>query len=158
LAWLKSISGCWAWKFFRICRRARNRERSRDELSPRSPSPFRCSGQQSTHLLLLLLVTRGQTHLLLSIVKHHLLHHCPCVTIQIAQLRVLWRELRRVDLGVLCEDVGPPFGCVGLFQVDRDKAGVLCSSWTGYIGGQCCSSRGLFRSSTYPATRHCPRA
>ena len=51
------------------------------------------------HLHLFLFLARRLSHLLLSLIVHHFLHHAPCLAIQIAQLAVLRRDLRDVDFG-----------------------------------------------------------
>lgn len=73
------------------------------------------------NILLLLLLARRQSHLLLPLVKHHLLHHPSCLSIQIAQLAVFGLDFSDIDLGVVGEDVRPPFVFSGLFEVDCDK-------------------------------------
>lgn len=77
------------------------------------------------HLHLLLVVTARQSHLLLPLVVHHLLHHAPRLSVQIAELAVLRRNLRRVDLGRSRDDVRPPLHLVGLVEVDRQFLAVL---------------------------------
>ncbi len=63
-------------------------------------------GNVSTHLhlaqnlLVLLLLRRGQAHLLLPLVVHHFLHHRARLAVQIAQRAVLGLELGRVNLWI----------------------------------------------------------
>jgi len=72
------------------------------------------------HVLLLLLLTRRFPLPLHLLIVHHLLHHPPRLSIQIAQLRVLRLDLRDVDLRRAGHDVGPPFRLVLLVEVDGD--------------------------------------
>jgi len=72
------------------------------------------------HFHLLLFLARRLPHLLLPLIIHHLLHHTPRLPIQIAQLAVLRRDLRRVDLGSGGYDVRPPFHLVDLVEVEGD--------------------------------------
>lgn len=70
-------------------------------------------------ILLLLLITSRFPHLLLPLIKHHLLHHAARRPVQIAELAVLGRDFGRVDFGRRGDHMGPPFHLVGLFEVDR---------------------------------------
>lgn len=73
------------------------------------------------HIHLLLLLARRLAHLLLPLVIHHFLHHAPRLAVQIAQLRVLGRDLRGVDfVGRVADDCIPPFHFVAFVQVDVD--------------------------------------
>lgn len=67
---------------------------------------------------LLLLITSRQAHLLLPLIKHHLLHHAPRLAIQIRQGRILRHDLGDVDLGRRGDDMRPPLHLVGLVEVD----------------------------------------
>lgn len=78
-------------------------------------------------LQLLLLVTRRLPHLLLPLVIHHLLHHRPRLAVQVAQLRVVWRNLGRVDLGRRCHHVRPPLHLVRLVEVNRQLLAVFAA-------------------------------
>lgn len=83
------------------------------------------------NIRLLLLIARRQSLLLLSLVKHHLLNHTPCLPIQIRKLGVLRRYLRNVDLGCAGDDVRPPFHLIRLVDVDLYRlcaVGVGCKS------------------------------
>ena len=79
---------------------------------------------------LLLLVTRGLSLFLLPLVKHHLLHHAPCLSVEVAQFAVLGLDLGGVDLGRCGNDVGPPLHLVHFVEVDGDL-------FLGSDGGQC---------------------
>lgn len=72
------------------------------------------------HVQLLLLITRRLPSFLLSLIVHHLLHHAPRLTIQIAQLTVLGVDLGGVDLGGRGDDVRPPFHLVDFVEVDGE--------------------------------------
>lgn len=63
---------------------------------------------------LLLLITRHPARLLLPLIIHHLLDHRPGLAVQIAQARVLRRDLADIDLRGGRHDVGPPFHLVHL--------------------------------------------
>merc|ERR1719219_2261052 len=65
-------------------------------------------------VLLLLFVTGGFTHLLLSLVVHHLLYHPSRLSIQVTELAVLWLNFLGVDLGVGSYQLVPPFHLVHL--------------------------------------------
>jgi hypothetical protein len=67
-----------------------------------------------------LLVTRGLSALLLPLIVHHLLNHGARLAVQVAERRVLWRDLGHVDLGRGRYDVRPPFHLVDLVEVDGD--------------------------------------
>lgn len=73
---------------------------------------------QQLHLLLL--VTGRATHLLLSLIVHHLLDHGTSLTIEIAQAGVLGGDLGHVDLGRRLDDMRPPFHLVHLVEMDAD--------------------------------------
>jgi len=62
---------------------------------------------QNIHLLLL--ITSWFPHLLLPLIKHHLLDHLPRIAVQIAQRTVLGRDFRDVNFWGRGDDVGPPF-------------------------------------------------
>lgn len=73
------------------------------------------------HLHLLPLLASRLAHLLLPLIIHHFLHHTPRLAVQIAQLRVLGRDLRGVDsVGRVADDRVPPFHLVRFVQVDAD--------------------------------------
>ena len=72
------------------------------------------------HIVLLLLLARRLPLPLHLLVIHHLLHHPPCLAVQLTQLAVLGLDLLRVDLGRGCHDVGPPVGPAGLDERDGD--------------------------------------
>lgn len=65
-----------------------------------------------------LLITGRLPYLLLSLIKHHLLHHRPRFTIQVTQRRILGRDLGDVDFGCAGHDVRPPFHFVDFIEVD----------------------------------------
>lgn len=69
---------------------------------------------------LLLLVARRLPHLLLALVKHHLLDHAARLAVQVAQLAVFGLDLGHVDLGRRRHDVLPPLHLVDLVKVDVD--------------------------------------
>jgi hypothetical protein len=71
-------------------------------------------------LVLLTLVTRRLPLPLHLLVVHHLLHHPPCLAVQLRQLTVLWCDLSRVNLGCGGDDVGPPVRAGGFGEVDGD--------------------------------------
>lgn len=73
---------------------------------------------QNLHLLLLL--TSRSPHLLLSLIIHHLLDHRPRLPVQIAQVRVLRRDLADVDLRRRGHDMRPPVHLVDFVEVDGD--------------------------------------
>lgn len=50
------------------------------------------------HIHLLAIITGRQTHLLLPLIEHHLLHHPARLPVQIAQLAVLGLDLGRVEV------------------------------------------------------------
>lgn len=65
-----------------------------------------------------LLITGRLPHLLLSLIKHHLLHHRPRLTIQVTQRRILGCDLCDVDFGCAGHDVRPPFHLIDFVEVD----------------------------------------
>lgn len=67
---------------------------------------------------LLELIAGRLAHLLLALVKHHLLDHCPRLAVEIAQFAVFGSDLGGVDLGRRRDDMLPPFHLVGLVEVD----------------------------------------
>lgn len=69
---------------------------------------------------LLLLIACGLACLLLSLVKHHLLHHAACLAIEITQLAVLGLDLGGIYLGRRCDNVGPPLELVHLIEMNGD--------------------------------------
>ena len=69
------------------------------------------------HLVLLLILTCRQSHLFLPLIIHHLLDHCPCLTVQVTKLAVLRLYLGRVDLGGTLDDAVPPLHLVDLVEV-----------------------------------------
>lgn len=73
---------------------------------------------QQIHLPLL--VTAGTTHLLLSLIIHHLLDHGASLAIQIAQTGVLGRNLGDIDFGSSSHNMRPPFDLVHLIEMDAD--------------------------------------
>ena len=77
-------------------------------------------------LLLLQLITTRLPHLLLPLIKHHLLDHPARLAIQIAQLRALGRDLRDVDLGRRRYHVFPPLHLIHLVQVQLED---LVAGW-----------------------------
>ena len=71
--------------------------------------------------ILFLLFIRGRfPHLLLPLIKHHLLHHLSRIAIKITQTRILRCDFRGVDFGGGSDDVGPPFHFVGFVEVDGE--------------------------------------
>ena len=62
----------------------------------------------SQHIQLLLLIARRLPHLLLPLIKHHLLDHTPRLPIQITQLAILRSNLRDINLRRCSNDVFPP--------------------------------------------------
>ena len=72
------------------------------------------------HIHLALLLARRLAHLFLPLVEHHLLDHPPRLPIQITQLAILRRDLRRVDGWRGGHDVRPPFHLVGFVEMYRD--------------------------------------
>ena len=89
------------------------------------------------------LITRRLSHLLLPLIKHHLLHHRPRLTIQVTQRRILGRDLCDVDLGCAGHDVWPPFHFVDFVEVDgylfacgdgfEHPCRVVCVDWVGEV-------------------------
>jgi hypothetical protein len=77
------------------------------------------------HVKLLLLVTGRKSHLLLSLIVHHLLNHSSGLTVEVAEVGVLGVDLGGVDGGVVGKDVGPPLHLVGLLEVDLNGLLVL---------------------------------
>lgn len=71
---------------------------------------------QKLHLLLL--VAAGATHLLLSLVIHHLLDHGASLAIQVPQAGILRCDLGDIDLRGAGHDMRPPFHFVDLVEVD----------------------------------------
>ena len=73
------------------------------------------------HVQLGLLLARRLPHLLLPLVKHHLLDHAPGLAVQVPELAVLGLDLGGVEeaRGV-GRDGGPPLLLVGLVEVDGD--------------------------------------
>ena len=69
---------------------------------------------------LLLLVAGRLALLLLPLVVHHLLHHAPRLSVEVAQLAVLGLDLGGIDLGRSGDNVGPPLKRVDLVEVDGD--------------------------------------
>ena len=67
---------------------------------------------------LLLLIAGRLAHLLLPLVKQHLLDHAPRLAVQVPKLAVLGLDLARVDLGRAGDDVRPPLQLVGFVEVD----------------------------------------
>lgn len=73
------------------------------------------------HLQLLTLVARRQSHLLLPLIVHHLLHHAPRLPVQVPQFRILGLDLARVEeVRRVRGHAGPPLHLVGFVQVDGD--------------------------------------
>ena len=73
------------------------------------------------HLKLLLLIARRLAHLLLPLIKHHLLDHPPRLAVQVAQLAVLRLDLRCVEeVGRVCRYGGPPLHFVALVEVEGE--------------------------------------
>lgn len=72
------------------------------------------------HLILLLLITGRLSCLLLPLVIHHLFHHPPRLSVQIAELAVLGRDLGSVDFGRGGDNVLPPLHLVGLGDLDGE--------------------------------------
>lgn len=72
--------------------------------------------------LLLHFVAGRQSHLLLSLIKHHLLNRGASVSVQIAQFAVLWLHFLRVDLGMVLDRILPPFLIVQFGQRQNDKS------------------------------------
>ena len=68
------------------------------------------------HLLFLQLFVTGQTHRLLSLVEHHLLHCLTSVSVEVAQLAVLRLHFLGVDFGVAHQHALPPLHLVVLLQ------------------------------------------
>lgn len=77
------------------------------------------------HILFLLLITCRLPHLLLALIKHHLLDHTPRLTIQITQLAVLRCDLRDVDFWGRGDDVFPPLHLVGFVEVELEHFGAF---------------------------------
>ena len=69
---------------------------------------------------LLLLITRQPTHLLLSLIIHHLLNHRPRLTIQITQRRRLRRNLTNVDFRRPHNNMRPPLHLIHFIQMNDD--------------------------------------
>jgi hypothetical protein len=69
---------------------------------------------------LLLLVAGRLALLLLPLVKHHLLDHAACLSVEVAQLAVLGLYFGGVDLGRGGDDVRPPLHLVDFVEVDGD--------------------------------------
>lgn len=79
------------------------------------------------HVHLLLLIARRLAHLLLPLIVHHLLHHAARLAVQVAQLAVLRRNLRCIDLRRGRHHVCPPLHLVDLVEVNADLfAGRCC--------------------------------
>lgn len=55
-------------------------------------------------------------------------NHGPRLAVEVAQLRVLRVDLRRVDLGRRGDNVGPPVLLVDLLERNGDLLAVICSS------------------------------
>lgn len=89
---------------------------------------FRLKLAQNLHLLLLL--TTRLPHLLLPLIIHHLLDHRPRLPVQIAQVRVLGRDLAHVDLGSCGYHVRPPVHLVDFVEVDGNFFAGGC--WGGF--------------------------
>jgi hypothetical protein len=70
------------------------------------------------HLQLPLLIACRLTHLLLSLVIHHLPDHALRLAVQVTHAAVLGRDLGDVDLRGRGDDVRPPLHLVGLVKVN----------------------------------------
>lgn len=75
------------------------------------------------NVCLFLLVGRGQTLLLLALVKHHLLDHAARLAVKVRQLGVFGLDLGHVNLGGGGHDMGPPLHLVDLVEVNFDRLG-----------------------------------
>ena len=71
------------------------------------------------HILLLYLITRREPHLLLPLIKHHLLNATPSFRVQIRQFAALWFNLLSVNLGFPFHTALPPLHLVLLCQEHR---------------------------------------
>lgn len=72
------------------------------------------------HLLLLLLIRAGKTHLPLLLVVHHLFDHGSGIAVQVTEFAVLGSNLGGVDLGSVLDDMGPPFHLVDFVEMDSE--------------------------------------
>mmetsp|Transcript_17310 Transcript_17310/g.53785 ORF Transcript_17310/g.53785 Transcript_17310/m.53785 type:complete len:236 (+) Transcript_17310:204-911(+) len=77
------------------------------------------------HVLLLLLLGRGQPELLLPLVVHHLLDRLARLAVEVREVGVLGLDFLRVDLGVADEDTFPPLHAVDLLKREAHLAVVL---------------------------------
>lgn len=78
---------------------------------------------KSLHLLEF--IGRWFSHLLLLVVKHHLFHHSPGLSVKIAELAVLRFDLSGIDLGMMGKDVLPPLVLVHFLEMDMNGLIVL---------------------------------
>jgi hypothetical protein len=85
------------------------------------------------HVLLLLLIASGLSHLLLPLVIHHFLNHASSLSIKVTQSAVFRLNLGNINLRRRCYDVGPPFHFIHFVEVYFNN---LCS------GGRSCESPG----------------
>mmetsp|Transcript_5548 Transcript_5548/g.12094 ORF Transcript_5548/g.12094 Transcript_5548/m.12094 type:complete len:349 (-) Transcript_5548:261-1307(-) len=77
------------------------------------------------HVLLGLLLARGQPSSLLPLIEHHLLDRLARVAVQVGELGVLGLHLLRVDLGVAHNHAAPPLHLVHFRQVDCEQPVVV---------------------------------
>lgn len=72
------------------------------------------------HIQFLLLVARRLSHLLLTLVIHHLLDHFPRLSIQVAQLAVLGLDLGGIDFWRCGDYMGPPLHLIYFVEMNAD--------------------------------------
>ena len=73
------------------------------------------------HIQFPLLIARRLPHLLLPLIKHHLLDHAPRLAVQVPELAVLGLDLGRIEeVRGVGRDGGPPLLLVGFVEVEGD--------------------------------------
>mmetsp|Transcript_7613 Transcript_7613/g.16707 ORF Transcript_7613/g.16707 Transcript_7613/m.16707 type:complete len:239 (-) Transcript_7613:576-1292(-) len=77
------------------------------------------------HINLPLLVGSRQSHCLLSLIEHHLLHSLPRFPIQIVELGVFRLDAGNVDCSIPVAYAIPPFHLIQLLQIDDETRSVL---------------------------------